>query len=180
MAISLDTASATAVESPTEAPIRRSAHSHVNLSSASTLQPLEPIRPRTKKKYRHIAAVHSKPRTSCLSHDSEIAPSFLGFRNLMVIVLIVGNLRLMIENFKKYGVLICIRCHDYRRQDIRLGAALLFIIPCHLFVAYIVELAAAQQARASIKGSGKKRSGTATPGGSYVPSDEELKKFQST
>src|SRR4051812_30880655 len=87
MAISLDTASATAVESPTEAPIRRSAHSHVNLSSASTLQPLEPIHPRTKKKYRHIAAVHSKPRTSCLSHDSEIAPSFLGFRNLMVIVL---------------------------------------------------------------------------------------------
>ena len=38
-------------------------------------------------KYRHIAAVHSMPRTSCLSHDSETAPSFLGFRNLMVIVL---------------------------------------------------------------------------------------------
>ena len=38
-------------------------------------------------KYRHIAAVHSIPRTSCLSHDSDAAPSFLGFRNLMVIVL---------------------------------------------------------------------------------------------
>jgi len=38
-------------------------------------------------KYRHVAAVHSKIRTSCLSHDSEAAPSFLGFRNLMVIVL---------------------------------------------------------------------------------------------
>lgn len=39
------------------------------------------------KKYRHIAAVHSRPKTSCLSHDSDAAPSFLGFRNLMVIVL---------------------------------------------------------------------------------------------
>jgi len=38
-------------------------------------------------KYRHVAAIHSKIRSSCLSHDSEAAPSFLGFRNLMVIVL---------------------------------------------------------------------------------------------
>lgn len=39
------------------------------------------------KKYRHVAAVHSKTRSSCLSHDSDAAPSFIGFRNLMVIVL---------------------------------------------------------------------------------------------
>lgn len=38
-------------------------------------------------KYRHVAAVHWGPRTSCLSHDSEVTPSFLGFRNLMVLVL---------------------------------------------------------------------------------------------
>ena len=38
-------------------------------------------------KYRHIAAVHSRARTSCLSRDTEFVPSFLGFRNLMVIVL---------------------------------------------------------------------------------------------
>ena len=38
-------------------------------------------------KYLHVAAVHSKQRTSCLSHDSAASPSFLGFRNLMVIVL---------------------------------------------------------------------------------------------
>ena len=41
----------------------------------------------TLQKYRHVAAIHSGPRTSCLSHDSDAAPSFLGFRNLMVIVL---------------------------------------------------------------------------------------------
>lgn len=38
-------------------------------------------------KYRHIAAVHSRVRTSCLSRDAEETPNFLGFRNLMVIVL---------------------------------------------------------------------------------------------
>jgi hypothetical protein len=62
---------------------------------------------------------------------------------------------------------------------VRLGAILYIIIPCHLFVAYIVELAAAQQARAQLRGN-KKRSGTATPGGSYVPSEQERLKFQST
>jgi diacylglycerol O-acyltransferase-1 len=46
-------------------------------------------------------------------------------------------------------------------------------------VAYVVELAAAQQARASLRG-GRKRSGTATPGGSYIASDEERLRFQST
>lgn len=39
------------------------------------------------KKYRHVAAIHSQTRPSTLSHDSEAAPSFLGFRNLMVIFL---------------------------------------------------------------------------------------------
>lgn len=46
--------------------------------------------PRTRNissKYRHIAAVHSRTHISCLSRDAEETPSFLGFRNLMVIVL---------------------------------------------------------------------------------------------
>ena len=42
---------------------------------------------RLKKKYRHVAALHSKSQPSCLSHESETVPSFLGFRNLMVLVL---------------------------------------------------------------------------------------------
>ena len=46
--------------------------------------------PRTRKissEYRHIAAVHSRAHTSCLSRDAEKTPSFFGFRNLMIIVL---------------------------------------------------------------------------------------------
>lgn len=68
----------------------------------------------------------------------------------MVIVLVVMNLRLVVENFMKYGVLICIRCHDYRRQDIALGAILLALVPCHLLVAYIIEVAAAQQVKGAV------------------------------
>ncbi len=60
-----------------------------------------PKKVRIKRKYRHVAAIHAEPKASCLSHDAEVTPSFVGFRNLMVLVLVVGNLRLMIENFKK-------------------------------------------------------------------------------
>lgn len=38
-------------------------------------------------KYRHVFATHSATRTSCLSHDAESSPSFVGFRNLMILVL---------------------------------------------------------------------------------------------
>ncbi|KAG5297794.1 diacylglycerol acyltransferase DGAT2 [Histoplasma ohiense] len=103
-----------------------------------------------KSKYRHVAAFHSRPRVSCLSRDSETSPSFMGFRNLMALVLIVMNLRLIVENFMKYGVLICIRCHDYRKQDVVLGAILFALVPCHLFVAYIIERAAAHQVKGAI------------------------------
>lgn len=50
----------------------------------------------------------------------------------------------------KYGVLICIRCHDYRKQDLVLGGILYALVPCHLFVAYTIELAAARQAKGVI------------------------------
>lgn len=43
--------------------------------------------------------------------------------------------------------MICIRCHDYRRQDVVYGAILYFLVPCHLLVAYLIELVAAQQAK---------------------------------
>lgn len=45
------------------------------------------LRRSLRKKYRHVAAVHSESRPSCLSHDASATPSFLGFRNLMVIML---------------------------------------------------------------------------------------------
>lgn len=39
-------------------------------------------------KYRHVFATHSASRTSCLSQESaDKMPSFVGFRNLMILVL---------------------------------------------------------------------------------------------
>lgn len=99
------------------------------------------------KNYRHIYAVHAEPKASCLSHESTAAPSFVGFRNLMVLILVVGNLRLVIENLRKYGVLICLKCHNYGSQDLILGTILFFLVPCHLFIAFSIEAIAASHAK---------------------------------
>ncbi len=37
--------------------------------------------------YRHVVAIHSKVQHSCLSRDSTQATSFIGFRNLTIVVL---------------------------------------------------------------------------------------------
>lgn len=56
----------------------------------------------------------------------------------------------MKANFVQYGVLICLRCHDYRRQDVTYGALLFFLVPCHLFIAYLIERAAANHAKSTV------------------------------
>lgn len=38
-------------------------------------------------KYKHVEAAHRTSRPSVLSHDSKEVPSFLGFRNLMVLTI---------------------------------------------------------------------------------------------
>lgn len=53
-----------------------------NSGSQSTSKP-----PKFRSKYRHVEALHKTSRPSVLSHDSEQAPSFLGFRNLMVLTI---------------------------------------------------------------------------------------------
>lgn len=51
---------------------------------------------------------------------------------------------------EQYGVLICIKCHDYRKQDVVLGSMLFALIPCQLFVAYVLERAAAGLAKQTV------------------------------
>ncbi|PHH87721.1 hypothetical protein CDD83_8495 [Cordyceps sp. RAO-2017] len=167
----MSAATATSVEASSGTATRRHAGKDLTGAEPANGTTVERIKASPQKKYRHVAAVHSKTRPSCLSHDSDAAPSFIGFRNLMVIVLVVGNLRLMIENIQKYGVLICIRCHDYSRRDVLIGGLLYFLIPCHLLAAYLIELAAAQQALGS-----KRR----LKDGASGPSDEDRKRFHST
>ncbi|EAQ89124.1 hypothetical protein CHGG_05743 [Chaetomium globosum CBS 148.51] len=131
------------------------------------------LRKAFRNKYRHVEAVHSESKPSCLSHDATETPSFIGFRNLMVIVLVAANLRLVIENIQKYGVLICIKCHDFRPNDVRLGLLLYILIPWHLMLAYLIELVAAANARNS-RAKAKKRDGSTSP------TEDESKQFLQT
>lgn len=66
------------------------------------------------------------------------------------LAIVASNMRLMLENFRKYGILICIRCHNYQMTDVVLGSILYFSIPCHLFIAYLIETFAARQAKLAI------------------------------
>ena len=59
----------------------------------------------------------------------------------------------------QYGVLIRVTGHDYRRQDLIYGSILYLLVPCHLFVAYIIELAAAQQAKSVLARLQKQKDG---------------------
>lgn len=91
---SLESSSTTASSSSS----LRNKHNGTSNGNSNPKDALKPTTPETnrttdelrraiQKKYRHVAAVHSKSRPSTLSHDSNSAPSFIGFRNLMIIVL---------------------------------------------------------------------------------------------
>ncbi|KAF2025372.1 hypothetical protein EK21DRAFT_103976 [Setomelanomma holmii] len=145
-----NTSIATAIAMPQKSSLHRRKPSEPNANgngTSSTSSTSSKTRRSRDTKYRHVFATHSLQRTSCLDQDSGGSPSFVGFRNLMILVLIVSNLRLMIVNLQKYGVLICLSCHDYSRSDIITGLLLYLLVPAHLFVTYLIELAAAWQAK---------------------------------
>ncbi|KAG9788030.1 Diacylglycerol O-acyltransferase 1 [Exophiala dermatitidis] len=133
-----------------------------------------PSKPRVRPKYRHVAALHTKVRPSCLSHEATETPSFIGFRNLMVLTIIVMNLRLVVENAQKYGLLITLQ-FNLRSQDIKTALVLYALTPCHLFVAYIIERVAMENAKGAV---GKRKKDD--PDGSKPETEAEKKDFYYT
>lgn len=101
---------------------------------------------RASKKYKHTFAVHSQDRASLFSHDAPSAPSSLGFRNLMGLIIVISNLRLMMDNFKKYGILVTLSGSNVRDCDWRWFWCLYALTPCHLFLAYLIEKGASRYA----------------------------------
>jgi hypothetical protein len=86
-AVDMDSATTTSVETTGAAPasLRRSDPAQPASARSGNGTAIDPkLRIR---KYRHVAAIHSAVKPSTLSHDAPSTPSFLGFRNLMVIVL---------------------------------------------------------------------------------------------
>lgn len=145
-------------------------------SNGTASKPRELHSPQAAPKYKHVIAIHKRAKDSPLTSGSGQTISFVGFRNLMILVIVVSNLRLMIENYKKYGVLVCIQCHDCRHQDIVYGAILFFLVPLHLLVAYIIEVAAAQQAKGAL-GRTKKSDDKTDTASKLKPAKED---FEST
>ena len=125
---------------------------HESISNGNPSKPAEKQVPPSRRstKYKHTFAVHSSIRNSPLSHDAAAIPSFFGFRNLMGLVLVVSNLRLMIENFKKYGILVTLSGATIPKGDWKWFGVLYIITPCFLFVAYAIEALAAQYAKSKV------------------------------
>ncbi|KAF2862397.1 hypothetical protein K470DRAFT_256032 [Piedraia hortae CBS 480.64] len=99
-------------------------------------------------RYKHVFAIHTKVRPSCLTHTPDaVAPSFVGFRNLMGLMLVASNLRLMLENFRKYGFLVTLSGAPVRPDDWAWFVIMYALTPAFLFVAYAIEAAAAEYAR---------------------------------
>lgn len=55
--------------------------------TATEVSPPSTSTSKKRSKYRHVAAYHSETRHSSLSREADVLPNFLGFRNLMVLVL---------------------------------------------------------------------------------------------
>jgi len=80
-------ATSTTTTTPTDARANGTANGSANGPENVSEDAAEELRRAFRNKYRHVQAVHSQSKPSCLSHESTESPSFLGFRNLMVIVL---------------------------------------------------------------------------------------------
>lgn len=73
-------------------------------------------------------------------------------------------------------MLICIRCHDFRRQDLLVGFILYTFVPCCLLIAYLIELFAAYEARTSLLRAYNREK----KDGSSSPTLEEQARFRTT
>lgn len=86
----VDTARTTSVRINITEPSRSRVNGVIVASDSSSDQ----VRKQTQDKaphkvptYKHVLPIHSSPKISCLTQGSEATPSFVGFRNLMVLVI---------------------------------------------------------------------------------------------
>lgn len=109
----------------------------------------------TTKNLPHYRPTHLSEHTSLLSRDKPAdAPlSFEGFRNLAMIVLVFANLRLMVENYLKYGFIRSVYQLGFSKSDLKVAGLLTAAIPCHLFFSLLVERFAISELRKKKKSS---------------------------
>ncbi|KAG0002855.1 hypothetical protein BGZ65_002264, partial [Modicella reniformis] len=95
--------------------------------------------------YRHTFPVHTKIVPSPLSKEAP-PESYRGFVNLGMLLLFGNNIRLIIENYLKYGFLLSFPGSNVSRQDWILTAITHAILPFNLIAAYKLEAWAKKQA----------------------------------
>ncbi|KAF9281774.1 hypothetical protein BGZ88_011382 [Linnemannia elongata] len=96
--------------------------------------------------YRHTFPVHTKTLPSPLSKEAP-PESYRGFVNLGMLLLFGNNIRLIIENYQKYGFLLSIPGSNVSKQDWILAGLTHAILPLHVFVAYQLEQWASRKAK---------------------------------
>ena len=84
------------------------------------------------------------------------------------------NLRLIVENAKKYGLLLTVKS-NIRSVDLRIGLFLYALTPCHLFAAYTIEKVAMQYAKQALGRRKKSDAGVDAP-----ETEQERRAFRST
>ncbi|KAI1319071.1 hypothetical protein EDD11_004960 [Mortierella claussenii] len=93
---------------------------------------------KTGSSYRHTFPVHTTTRPSPLSKEAP-PESYRGFVNLGMLLLFGNNIRLIIENYLKYGFLISIPGSSVSRQDWILTAITHALLPFNVLAAYKLE-----------------------------------------
>ncbi|KAF9919282.1 hypothetical protein BX616_009985 [Lobosporangium transversale] len=92
----------------------------------------------TSDSYRHTFPVHTKIMPSPLSKEAP-PESYRGFVNLGMLLLFGNNIRLIIENYLKYGFLLSFPGSNVSRQDWILTVLTHALLPINVLVAYKLE-----------------------------------------
>ncbi|KAA8903826.1 hypothetical protein TRICI_005637 [Trichomonascus ciferrii] len=88
----------------------------------------------------HYKPMHSSIASSILTRDSRSAPpSYAGFQNLAMIALAVSNIRLMVEDYQKYGFITTFYRFGIPKHDMEMALLLTASVPVHFFIALAIE-----------------------------------------
>jgi diacylglycerol O-acyltransferase-1 len=110
-------------------------------------KPQKKLSEQTTKFLPHYKPVHVKSSVSILSLSRHgPSPSYAGFRHLAMIVLTAGNLRLMVDDYRKYGFIMTLYRLGFSAQDLKMAALLIASAPIHLLIALLIERIASKTA----------------------------------
>ncbi|KAK9719086.1 hypothetical protein K7432_005035 [Basidiobolus ranarum] len=107
-------------------------------------QPVDEKKPQDKGKeldqyaFKHTRPAHIQVRHSALSKDAP-QEDYRGFLNLAMLLLFVTNIRLIVENYQKYGFLINVPGHDIPKEDYPMSFLAYIILPINVLVAFSIE-----------------------------------------